>query len=627
LSGCFFLRCISTHQDFSRDLARIKKESTMDATQFYPTPKNIAERMLGKFKASPFDRDACILEPSAGDGALIKAAVQVAEEDHQERLKSSRMYWRRDPLHVDFIEIDMTKHSALKDIAGVKGAVIGLDFLQFSGSIAAYTHVLMNPPFNAGVHHVLKAWEGLYDGEIVALLNAETVKNPFSKERQHLVRLIEQHGDVEFVQDAFKGEGVEREADVEVAIVHLVKKANIESDVIGDVLSALEEDTRVDGGAAGFASQVNGQELAIPGDVIEMTVRAFNAAVKTMQEAVVAQAKAGYYRRLVGQTMAQRNGDQPAEEPTDMVAEIRRGIASGYIDLKDRAWSQVLRSTKVSSKLSSKGQQRLEADFEKIKRLDFSASNVYAFLIGLIEAQGDMHLQMAMDCFDEITKYHEDNCVWYMGWKSNTKHRTAGRRIKMTRFILPGFSGSWSRKSLGYTEELQLRDFDKVFAVLDGKQVEQTFGLADLFKRDGAALGSGERLSADYFDVRWYPGVGTVHFFPKRKDLIDRLNRLVGRARQWLPEREDLVSKDFWLAYERAEKYDAKVRKEVGRSSYCDPFWLATRGNGHGDDEASASALDTIAGACLNAAQADGLDPTKGLEHAAQPQQLLLEAA
>jgi predicted RNA methylase len=601
----------------------------MDSIQFYPTPSDLAARMIAKFTVPPFDRDARVLEPSAGDGALAIAIYDaaVAHRDAFVDRESTRYYYRVDPVKVDFIEIDMSKHSVLENIEVVKGRVVGLDFLNFSGSLAGYTHILMNPPFREGVHHVIKAWEGLYDGEIVALLNAETVKNTFSKERQRLVRLIEDHGDVEFVQDAFKGEGVEREADVEVAIVHLTKKADLQRDVIGGVLDSLEIDDLSDTGGAGACMHaLNTQELAIPGDVIVRTERAFKAAVAAMREAVVARTRAAYLSRLVGKTMAQRNGEiEDEDKPENMSKSIREGIAKGYDDLKDRAWSEVLRSTKVSSKISSRAQQRLESEFERIKRLDFSASNVYAFLIGLIESQGDMHIQMAMDCFDEITKYHEDNAVWYMGWKSNGKHRTAGRRIKMTRFILPRFEGNWGGTSLEYSAMQRLADFDKVFEVLDGKAVGSTFGLAQLFGQNAKTLAQGERLGSHYFDVRWYPGRGTIHFFPKRKDLIDRLNRVVGRARQWLPEREDMVSKDFWLAYERSEKFDAAIRSEVNGSSgsgWNNPFWVATRDR-PGDDS---GALNRIAQACVKVAQDNGLDPMRGIEAPNQPEQLLLAA-
>jgi len=598
----------------------------MSDPQFYPTPGDLAARMIAKFNASPFERDARVLEPSAGEGALALALAAASETNRQAKMLKYRGYWSRETVNIDFIEIDMRKHATLENLDGVKGRVIGLDFLQFSGSLAAYTHVLMNPPFKDGVHHILKAWEGLFDGEIVCLLNAETVRNPFSKERQRLVRLIEELGDVEFLQDAFKGENVEREANVEVAIVHLVKKADLHHDVIGDALSGLQEDALHEtGGSGAYASMVNNQELAIPGDVIVMTERAFKAAVKAMQEAALANARADHLSRLVGQTMAQRNGEAKGDKTENMAKSIREAIAKGYDELKDRAWSEVLRSTKVSSKLSSKAQRRLESDFERIKRLDFSASNVYAFLIGLIESQGDMHLQMACDCFDEITKYHEDNTVWYMGWKSNGKHRTAGRRIKMTRFILPYFESRWSDHSLGYGETQRLRDFDKVFEVLDGKAVGSSFGLADLFQRDSKSLAAGDRLASDYFEVRWYPKRGTIHFFPKRKDLIDRLNRVVGRARQWLPESEDLASKDFWMAYDQAEKFSAEVAATVGDSKgWNNPFSKASRG----DDEESIHAQDVIAQACIKAAQDHGLDLLGRIAKTSNDcQPLLLEAA
>jgi hypothetical protein len=140
-------------------------------------------------------------------------------------------------------------------------------------------------------------------------------------------------------------------------------------------------------------------------------------------------------------------------------------------------------------------------------------------------------------------------------------------------------------------------------------------------------LASGVRLACDYFEVRWYPGRGTIHFFPKRKDLIDRLNRLVGRARQWLPQREDMVSKDFWFAYERAEKFDLAIQREVNKSHgsrWDNPFWVATRDRPDGDSDI---ALDRIAQACVSIAQANGLDPMKGIEASEQSQQLLLMAA
>jgi hypothetical protein len=67
--------------------------------------------------------------------------------------------------------------------------------------------------------------------------------------------------------------------------------------------------------------------------------------------------------------------------------------------------------------------------------------------------------------------------------------------------------------------------------------------------------------------VRWYPGIGTIHFFARRKDLIERLNRMVGARRAWLPEdpyREAHPQyAGFWDQFETAERMDTVFRKAV----------------------------------------------------------------
>jgi len=80
--------------------------------------------------------------------------------------------------------------------------VVGMDFLQMKDA-SQYSAIIMNPPFSAGAQHVLKAWEVLWDGEIAAIINAETVRNHCDRYRQRLVTLIEECGRVEFVQEAF----------------------------------------------------------------------------------------------------------------------------------------------------------------------------------------------------------------------------------------------------------------------------------------------------------------------------------------------------------------------------------------------------------------------------------------
>jgi hypothetical protein len=129
----------------------------------------------------------------------------------------------------------------------------------------------------------------------------------------------------------------------------------------------------------------------------------------------------------------------------------------------------------------------------------------------------------------------------------------------MTRFILP--VRGYRDYSFPWEMTRKLADFDKVFAMLDGKNItsvddesNQYISLEFVVTKMYNLLRSGERVSSDYFDVRYYHGAGTIHFYPVRKDLIDRLNRLVGKERQWIPQDDKQAGKAFWKQYDNAEK-------------------------------------------------------------------------
>jgi hypothetical protein len=116
-------------------------------------------------------------------------------------------------------------------------------------------------------------------------------------------------------------------------------------------------------------------------------------------------------------------------------------------------------------------------------------------------------------------------------------------------------------RPLGHEQRQVLADFDKVFAMLDGKNIAEA-PLTQLFDSQLGELRQGKRLGCSYFEVRFFPGVGTIHFFPRSKVLIDRLNRFVGQRRAWLPPASSTVDEGLWQAYEAAEKLDTQVRKE-----------------------------------------------------------------
>ncbi|WP_445369531.1 DUF4942 domain-containing protein [Methylomonas sp. BW4-1] len=521
-----------------------------DNLQYYPTPEALSIKAWETFKNKNFVR---VLEPSAGEGHLLKP----------------RPYKRWQQIPVDCIEIDINKHPILRSLGF---SVVGMDFMQFkSGSL--YSHVLMNPPFTDGVQHVLKAWEILFDGEIVAILNAETLKNPFSKERKHLLRLVEQFGEVEYLSDMFASQDAERKTDVDIALVWLKKTSTFEEALLGNILDDLRRDQVSAEDLAGDCQPIH--ELALANAYIDNAVLMFNAAVEAARQSVFSEARAMRYRKMLGQTLGELNGDAAVKSSGTPLDWVKTQLYTDYSVLKDRAWSGILRSTQVTSRLSSAAQKRLESDFEAVKSLEFTVPNIYGFLQGIIDQQGEIQLSMVCDVFDLITRYYSENAVFYMGWKSNDKHRTLGMRIKTTRFVLPGHKVESYHNSLNWESERLLADFDKVFALLDGK-IEADVSLVSVFRQHFHELRVGKRIGGSYFDVRYYSGVGTIHFFPKSKTLIDRMNRWVGRQRRWLPPVESQAGQGFWQQFEQAESFDrafhTEVNKQCPRSRPACPF-------------------------------------------------------
>ncbi len=527
-----------------------------DLFQFYPTPLDLATRVWSKLNDKHPDR---VLEPSAGKGHLLKGM-------HDRRYS----YGAQSYAHVDCCEIDVRHHSDLREL-GVK--IVGHDFLAMQSG-ACYSAIVGNPPFHNGEKHVLKAWDLLWDGEVVMIINAETVRRPLSAERKRLVNLIEEFGDVEFVEGAFEVDDAERRTPVDVAIVHLVKKADVGSFVTMDLLRGMQRDSiSKEDLVRGYAEP---QQLALPANEIENRVLVFNAAVESARAAIFAEAQASAYAGMLGESIGPRSPDQSDRVIAPKVELVRAALGKVYADLRGRAWASAVRSADVTSRLSSQAQKRVESEFKLIAELEFTVENIYSFLIGICEQQGKIQIDMLCDTFDRITRYHSDNTAYYRGWRSNDKHyRSIGRRIRYTRFIIPGFTADTWNRSAPWEMQSLLSDFDKGFALLAGDTVPEV-SLVSVCNSCWTELKHGARVESSYFDIRYYPGTGTIHFFPREKKLIDRLNRVVGRHRGWLPaENLKIESGGFWEQYEKAEKLDKEIRKAVakrGVRSYDDPF-------------------------------------------------------
>jgi 16S rRNA G1207 methylase RsmC len=132
---------------------------------YYPTPQAVAEKMVAELD---LPRHARVLEPSAGDGALVRA-VRAAHPE----------------AYVEAVEVDLDRMRILGRMQGEFMQAWCARFQDYvtnareRGMLYPFHAVVMNPPFtevgdpNAWATHFLLAWDLLAaDGQMVAILPA-----------------------------------------------------------------------------------------------------------------------------------------------------------------------------------------------------------------------------------------------------------------------------------------------------------------------------------------------------------------------------------------------------------------------------------------------------------------------
>ena len=98
--------------------------------------------------------------------------------------------------------------------------MVGDDFLSFN-TRKRYDLILMNPPFAEGELHLIHALDLCENGgQVACILNAETLRNPYTNTRHVLAKRLRDLGaTIRYVKNGFAR--AERKSDVEVALVNV----------------------------------------------------------------------------------------------------------------------------------------------------------------------------------------------------------------------------------------------------------------------------------------------------------------------------------------------------------------------------------------------------------------------
>lgn len=494
-----------------------------DNSDFYPTPMRLAGKMLA---CVDWKNVRLILEPSAGKGNLI-SAVQKMVKDRKYSDKYSMSYAvKENTLECfDVIERDYNLRLILR---GIGLRLIDEDFLRFRTE-KCYDLVLMNPPFSEGAKHLIHAI-GLMEngGQIVCLLNSETVRNPCNHERKLLQKLlIEYNARIEFVKDGFKQ--AERKTRVEVAIVYLnIPAKRQESRIFENAQKAARVDIE--------AQRVGREDQMVVSDEVEQMIQFFNAEAKAGIELLRT------YDALTPYIM---QGEREYDRPMIQVcvgdhkyAEASNEVVNEYLEkLRYKYWKLFLNRPALRKKMTAAMCQEYDGKIRDMAAYDFNRHNIMQVLFD-IQSQLVRGVEDAIiDLFETLSsKYcteNQKNIHYYNGWKTNSAYKVGMKAI----IPINGFAASYSWQA-GKLDEYKIygtiNDLEKSLHYLDKGEIGISYDITGAVRTANANNMTVLHLS--YFTVRFYrKGTAHITFRPEAKPIIERLNIFAGRNKGWLP--------------------------------------------------------------------------------------------
>lgn len=479
----------------------------MDNLQFYPTPDSLVTKML--YKIQYFSGLKYILEPSAGTGNII--------DGYQKRHKevnnySYRGYNNKDVAFQDLVCVECIELNPrnVDTLIGKGYNVVWDDFITFQPT-RFYDAIVMNPPFKNGAEHLLKAIsiQERMGGQIVCILNAETIKNPYSTNRQLLIEKIEQYdGTIEYYEKEFSNGEVK--TDVEIALVYI--------DVpMSDTSTMFEKEFQRNGDI--YSSCNSRSEISTNLNKIEKLVFEYELIKNSTIELYQEQAKI--------QKMMQDFGLKDNVKIAYGEISTKELTVNQFIDtINLKYWSKFVDETDFKKKLPSKLRENFTYNMDRQKNISFNMENIRYFTEQLLQGIPQAYEETVGELFDNLTKkYHysdaqfNKNIYTYNGWKSNNAFKI-NKKV-----IIPLRDCSWY-----YSTPQLLLDLNLVLENMSGKKDDIS---NDKYLEEGIKNFEKD-IETEFFLIDAYKK-GTIHIKFKDQDLLDKFNILAAKGRKWLP--------------------------------------------------------------------------------------------
>ena len=342
--------------------------------QFYPTPDTLITKMLEGLDIRTVDY---VLEPSAGKGDIADAVVK--------KIYGSN-YWHESQIRhmIDCVEINPNLQHILCD----KGyRVVHDDFLSYRTK-KQYDLIVMNPPFNNGDMHLLHALGLVREGgAVICILNAETLRNPYTKSRQVLMQKLNEYGaSIEYLQNEFVD--AERKTDVEIALVKVTTPVIEHTSFIFEGLKGKK-----------YPEIDHECKALVGGDFIAQIVKQYELEVE-MGIKLIEEYKA--MKPLILNSFDKSNNYKSPMLSLTVYKED--ATVNEYVKaVRNKYWYALFQNDKFTGKLTSNLQNELNDKVRELENYDFSVYNIDKIYQEIMQKMNRGVEETIMNLFDKLS--------------------------------------------------------------------------------------------------------------------------------------------------------------------------------------------------------------------------------
>ena len=480
--------------------------TTIFDTEYYPTPLNVIYKMLGKI-SDITKGGLVVLEPSAGSGNIL----EVLSKDR----RISKLY-----------AIEKNPDLVLT-LQGKGYKVISNDFLTFEPT-NTFDCIVMNPPFSNGDEHLLKAWDLIKNGtgDVICLLNAETIRNPYTKNRQLLANIIENNGSVEYIGRPFSDYG--RKTNVEVALIHL--RSNKEDDKFHiNFEGSLEEEPDFNELVA------SGIDLAT-NDKLGAYLRSWKMAQDACLDFLKARERFKFFAKPFISDTSLENIEKGLKNSE--IKNIKLCYNNIIDECKSRAWETIIRQLGMDKFMTSNMQKSFDQFRTSQGAYELNRENIANLISFICINSNNIMKKAVVDLFNEFTSYDAKNTTYKEGWKTNSNYKV-NKKVILPAFVDCKWSNCYSYNSHRYSK---YNDIDKVMCYLSGVSYDTMTTYPTYYQNplteeektrvslisavEKVQIGDNSWHECRFFRFRCFKK-GTLHIEFKEEELWARFNKAV----------------------------------------------------------------------------------------------------